>query len=165
MKVSLPPKSPPPSFTPQSNLSSSPSAFLFLGAGSFHRHAQFLSSPRWKNKLPVCSWLVVTPLDFWVCMEGGTRGREFPPPSLLFLSLTTEHCSCWATASTFPQSEWIPGGSGVMCGLLWSREGRWWGGGGGRAMWGFYGLSVRACVSTPTICSPQTQRQRHADTQ
>lgn len=25
---------------------------------------QFLQSPRWKNKLPVCFWRVVTPLDF-----------------------------------------------------------------------------------------------------
>ena len=56
--------------------------FFCSGAGSFRRHAQFLSSPRWKNKLPVCSWLVVTPLNFWVCMEGGVRGRAFLPPPL-----------------------------------------------------------------------------------
>lgn len=31
-------------------------------------------------------------------------------------------------------------------------------------MRGFYGLSVRACVSTPTICSPPRHGQRHADT-
>ncbi|KAF3835501.1 hypothetical protein F7725_028059, partial [Dissostichus mawsoni] len=40
-------------------------------AGSFRRHAQFLSSPRWKNKLPVCSWLVVTPLNFWFLWREG----------------------------------------------------------------------------------------------
>lgn len=57
-------------------------SFFCSGAGSFRRHAQFLSSPRWKNKLPVCSWLVVTPLNFWVCMEGGVRGRECLPPPL-----------------------------------------------------------------------------------
>lgn len=96
--------------------------------------------------------------------EEERRGRESPPPSqppTPSLLLTTEHCSCSATVSTFPQSEWIPEGSEVTCGLLWTieRERRWW--------WGlktFYELSVRACVSTPTICSLQMQRKRHADT-
>lgn len=146
--------------------------------------------PDGKTSSPFCSWLVVTPLDFWVCMEGGTRGREFlsplsPPPSplpsicmstslpprppLLFLSLTTEHCSCRAAASTSTQSEWIPVGSEVVCGLLWTRERERR---GVRLwlvvvlIWGFlWPLCQGMCVSTPTICARHKhKRQRHADT-
>lgn len=57
--------------------------------------------------------------------EEERRGRESPPPSqppTPSLLLTTEHCSCSATVSTFPQSEWIPEGSEVTCGLLWTIE-------------------------------------------
>lgn len=107
--------------------------FSFQGLDLFAAMFNSFRLPDGQNKLPVCSWLVVTLLNNWVCVqrEGGTRGREPPSclPSFLFLLLTTEHCSLLENMSTFTQSEWIPLGLEVICDLLWSRERRWWSGG------------------------------------
>lgn len=154
---------------------------FFLGAGSFRCHAQFLSSPRWKRKVPVCSWLVVRPLNLGLYeqrdrkrgrrREGG-RGKgeveNFPPPPSLS-AYPPSSSSCWplsiVPAGTLRALS--PNQSGFQWGqrsyvafygpqeeeevmVVGGDQGRCWSG-------GFYSLSVKACVSTPTICSPRTE--------
>lgn len=160
----------------ESNLSSTRWSLMLSGAGSFRCHAQFLSTPDGKNRLPVCSWLVVTPLDFWVCMEGGQEVENFSPP---FPPLH----ACLHTLPPSSSSHWplsiVPAGpqralSANQSGFQWGR--RSWvafygverGGGGSWWSWswggGLYGLYVTACVFTPTICSPQTHTHKGMQT-
>lgn len=103
------------------------------GLDSFAAMPNSFRIPDGKMSSPVCSWRVSDSAQLLGLYEGRDRkerleerrGRESPPlsqpptPSLL---LTTEHCSSSATVSTFPQSEWIPEGSEVTCGLLWTIE-------------------------------------------
>lgn len=60
------------------------------GLDSFAAMPNSFRIPDGKMSSPVCSWRVVTPHNFWVCMKGGTekRGRKKeevgnppPPPS------------------------------------------------------------------------------------
>lgn len=62
--------------------------FSLQGLDLFATMPNSFRPPDGKKKLPVCSWLVVTLLDFWVCVEGGTRGREPPLSPLPPLPLT-----------------------------------------------------------------------------
>lgn len=86
----------------------------------------------------------------WTDGTGGGRDRgELSPSS----------SSRWPTSivpagslrALSPNHSGFLGGSEVTCGLLWTAERR-----SGLGRGGFYGLSVRACVPTPTICSPPT---------
>lgn len=143
--------------------------FSLQGLDLFAAMPNSFRPPDGKNKLPVCSWLVVTLLDFWVCVRREGQEVENPPPPVSPPSSSSDWplsiVHCWENASTFTQSEWIPLGSEVICDLLWTRERRWWLVVGWGWSGGFFSLSVGACASTPcTICSPQTERQRHADT-
>lgn len=113
--------------------------------------------PDGKNNLLVCSSLIVTPLDFPVCVEGGTRGSETPsPPHRL-----ADH---WAlfTAGPLIQSEWNPEGSEVILGLLWTIERRWGLG------WGCPDLGVSMASLSGHVCplppSARTYTQKQTDT-
>lgn len=76
----------------QSNVNSTHWRFLVCvcvqGLDSFAAMPNSFRIPDGKMSSPVCSWRVVTPHNFWVCMKGGTekRGRKKeevgnPPPS------------------------------------------------------------------------------------
>lgn len=108
------------------------------------------------------SSLFVTGL-MWHCSTSGflwREGQEVENPHPHPLPLT-DH---WALFIAGPlqvlspnqnEFQWGRGSCVTFYGL--ERGGSWWSGGFLWPVWG-------ACVSTPTICSLQTQRQRHADT-
>lgn len=66
----------------QSNVNSTHWRFLVCvcvqGLDSFAAMPNSFRIPDGKMSSPVCSWRVVTPQNFWVCMKGGTekRGRK-----------------------------------------------------------------------------------------
>lgn len=66
----------------QSNVNSTHWRFLVCvcvqGLDSFAAMPNSFRIPDGKMSSPVCSWRVVTPHNFWVCMKGGTekRGRK-----------------------------------------------------------------------------------------
>lgn len=131
--------------------------------------------PRWKNRLPVCSWLVVTPLDFWVCMEGGQEVENFSPP---FPPLH----ACLHTLPPSSSSHWplsiVPAGpqralSANQSGFQWGRRswvafygvergggGSWWSWSWGGALWP---LCHGMCVHSHHLLATNTHAQRHAD--
>lgn len=103
-------------------------------------------------------------------LYGGREKREriFLPPPLhacmstyppsLFLSLTTEHCSCWAT---FTQSEWTP----VVRGHMWpfmDQRGAGGGGGGVGGVRGEGGVSM-ASLSRHVCPLPPSAHHKHRD--
>lgn len=127
--------------------------------------------PRWKNRLPVCSWLVVTPLDFWVCMEGGQEVENFSPP---FPPLH----ACLHTLPPSSSSHWplsiVPAGpqralSANQSGFQWGR--RSWvafygverGGGGSWWSWSWGGGSM-ASMSRHVCSLPPSARHKHTRT-
>ena len=115
--------------------------------------------PDEENKLAVCSRLVVTLLDFWVCAEGGTRGRE-PPPPLLFLSLTTEHCSLLAHCEYFHPIRMDSNGVGGHIVAFYGPErGVGW-------VWGFLWLLCQGlCVHSHHLLATNTETKACRHTQ